>query len=342
MHDSKKSKIVIVTNYQDMHVDRMIDKLNSLGYDPFRVNSNDVPFSLSMSFLYNENVLRQGGMTNSHNGKTIDFSEIRSIWWRRPESFPINSEEFPEEKRWMENEWRHAWDSAWSLVDCYWVSLPWNMRRAGLKLEQLQRAGQMGFRIPDTIITMKVEELREFYDAHNGEIVYKTLSAPWLLGGRVTIEPGKPPPRFLRTMTTVIEEEMFPKFGETQLVPCQFQQHIKKTAEFRVTIIGDDIFIAELDSQQTEDGKIDWRKSVFDMQYHKGELPVELQEKCLDFVKSYSLNYSTMDLILSTEGEYFFLENNPNGQFMFIEDYVPELKMTDALAGCLIRGSNAV
>jgi hypothetical protein len=48
-----------------------------------------------------------------------------------------------------------------------------------------------------------------------------------------------------------------------------------------------------------------------------------------------------MDLILTPDDRFVFLENNPNGQFLFVEQKIPELKMSEALASCLIRGSNS-
>ena len=56
-------------------------------------------------------------------------------------------------------------------------------------------------------------------------------------------------------------------------------------------------------------------------------------------VSGYGLNFSAMDLIVTPDDRYVFLENNPNGQFIFVEEMVPELAMTDALAACLIRGA---
>jgi hypothetical protein len=35
-----------------------------------------------------------------------------------------------------------------------------------------------------------------------------------------------------------------------------------------------------------------------------------------------------------------FVENNPNGQFIFVEHELPELALTDALAACLVRGAS--
>jgi hypothetical protein len=58
-------------------------------------------------------------------------------------------------------------------------------------------------------------------------------------------------------------------------------------------------------------------------------------------VRSYGLNYGAIDLIVTPRGEHVFLENNPVGQFLFIEELVPELDMTGALAMCLVEGARA-
>ncbi len=66
-----------------------------------------------------------------------------------------------------------------------------------------------------------------------------------------------------------------------------------------------------------------------------------MAQQCLAFVKSYGLNYSAMDFIVTPDDQYIFLESNPNGQFAFIQMKVPELKMLEALAACLVRGANS-
>ena len=56
---------------------------------------------------------------------------------------------------------------------------------------------------------------------------------------------------------------------------------------------------------------------------------------------SYGLTYGAIDLIVTPAGEYVFLENNPVGQFLFVEELVPELDMAGALATCLVEGARA-
>jgi glutathione synthase/RimK-type ligase-like ATP-grasp enzyme len=120
-----------------------------------------------------------------------------------------------------------------------------------------------------------------------------------------------------------------------------FQEYIPKRVELRVTVIGDDVFVAEIEAPATGTGQVDWRDYGTEFQCRKATLPVDITERCLALVRSYNLNFSALDLLLTPDGRYVFLESNPNGQFIFIEELVPELRMTDALAACLIRSANS-
>jgi glutathione synthase/RimK-type ligase-like ATP-grasp enzyme len=128
--------------------------------------------------------------------------------------------------------------------------------------------------------------------------------------------------------------------GKVRSAPCQFQEYVEKKHELRVTIIGDRIFAAEIDSQAQERTRFDWRHYDVPMRLRAGQLPSDVAERCFAFVRSYGLNFGAIDLIHTPDGRYVFLENNPNGQWLFVEDGVPEFKMTHALADCLARGEN--
>jgi glutathione synthase/RimK-type ligase-like ATP-grasp enzyme len=69
-----------------------------------------------------------------------------------------------------------------------------------------------------------------------------------------------------------------------------------------------------------------------------GYITDALAERCLRYVKSYGLNLSAIDIIYTPSGEYVFLETNPNGLWGFVQAFVPEFKMNEALIECLLRG----
>ena len=149
------------------------------------------------------------------------------------------------------------------------------------------------------------------------------------------VEAGEPE----MVYTTLITQEHLSLLETVHTAPCQFQEVIPKRLELRVTIIGDDLFVCEIHSQQDERTSLDWRHYEAAIPYTKGSLPPEIAEKCFALMKSYGLNYSSMDLILTPEGEYVFLENNPAGQCFFVQDRIPEFKMIEAVAAYLLRGN---
>ncbi|MCO5279552.1 MAG: hypothetical protein M9931_00690 [Chitinophagales bacterium] len=50
-------------------------------------------------------------------------------------------------------------------------------------------------------------------------------------------------------------------------------------------------------------------------------LPKEIQDKIFCLLQKINLNFGVIDLILTEEGEYYFLEVNPVGQFGFVSKH---------------------
>jgi len=342
-----KDQIVIITEKLDPHADEMIMKLHELGYDSIRLNTDEIPVSTIMNFKLN-GTHWEGYIKILSSGREIDISSIRSIWWRRPNEFVFPPSFSQQEKEFAKKEINHAMAGLWEVLrdECYWVSYPTAIRQAGFKLGQLSRATKMGFDVPRTLITTNPDEARAFYDACDGKIIFKVMSDPFLAMDRaepITLDNLIAPPEIPKprgTFTTLIGEKELSALNSVHYVNCEFQEMISKAIELRVTVIGDEVFASEIHSQAHEKTKMDWRHYDVEIPYRKATLPPNIAQRCLDFVRSYDLNYSAMDFILTPDGRYVFLENNPNGQFLFVQIQVPELKMLDALATCLIRGSN--
>jgi glutathione synthase/RimK-type ligase-like ATP-grasp enzyme len=333
-------QILIVTESVDLHSDDMIHELRRQGHDPIRLNTEDIPLNTRHSFQLDEDGLR-GQIHIQTNGRTIDIGAIRSIWWRRPNAFTLPEDLSEQELEFARGEIRHAMSGLWAMLDCYWVSFPAFIRQASWKLDQLRRAAQLGFDVPRTLITTDPEAARAFLERCQGRMIYKVMTDP-MLALHKAIRPDAPaPPRPRAARTTLISLDNAALLESIRSAHCQFQEYIPKQVELRVTVIGDEVFAAAIHSQDHPKTSIDWRHYEIQIPYRKTSLPPEIAERCLQFVRSYRLNFSAIDLILTPDGRYVFLENNPNGQFMFVEKQVPELRMTAALAACLIRGANS-
>lgn len=63
-----------------------------------------------------------------------------------------------------------------------------------------------------------------------------------------------------------------------------------------------------------------------------------MYQKCLALVKNLGLVFGCIDMIVTPEGKYVFLEINPNGQWMWIEE-LSELPIAESIVSMLIKGS---
>ena len=325
----KHHQIVIVTDEFDPHTDAIMVLLRQMGHDPIRIHPADIPLKAEALAYYNGSSW-QGQIATRK--RTLILDEIRSIWWRRPGSPTLLPTLSAEEEPFASVEVDHVLKGMWHGLEqkCYWMSFPPAIRKASYKLSQLQQATILGFQVPRTLVTTDPERIRQFYEACDEAIIYKTFSNP---------QPDPKTPRGI--YTTPIHEEQLARLDTIRTAPGLFQEYIPKQVELRVTVIGDELFTAEIHSQVHQRTRHDWRHYdvVTPMQQHP--LPVDLAEKCLALTRWYGLNFSASDLILTPDGRYVFLEMNPNGQWLWIQEQVPELHMKEALVACLIRGSNA-
>ena len=335
---STSDHILIYTNQDDPHTDDIVEILVEQNHRVFRLNTDDVPNNIEFDCGFVGLGQAAGRLRHTATGEVVESQNIRSVWLRRPDEFV-----FPKSLPKPEREFgaREIEQVIWSLfhsLDCYWLSHPTSIRMASWKGEQLHRARRMGFEVPRTLVSNEPRRVRDFWDLCKGNVVFKPLSAAKLNHGpEASTTPARTAPP---AGTTPVTEDMLPLLESVRIVPAAFQEYVAKRHELRVTVIGDAVFAAEIHSQEHPATRIDWRHSAAPIPYHAADLPEEIADRCLRFVKSYGLNFGAIDIIVTSDGRYVFLENNPVGQFIFVEKLVPELRMKEALASCLARGSN--
>jgi len=335
----EESRILVVTDILDAHADRLITLLRELGEEPIRLNSSEVSTQTTLVGRMDKERWT-GSVTVHRNGRVVDFAALTSVWWRKPNAFGLNDHLDQQQREFAIEESEHAVRGLLGALDCYWVSHPDNIRRAGYKIEQLQRAASLGFDLPRTLVTTDPDAVRAFFDDCDGDVVYKVLTDPHLAARRYHERGWDAPPPARFVATTRVTRETLARLESVRAVPCQFQQYVPKRTELRVTVIGDELFPAELFSQEHAETAVDSRRYDVDVRYQAADLPADVAARCMALVKSYGLNFGAVDLIRTPDDRYVFLEVNPNGQFLFVQDRVPELRMDEAMAACLIRGRN--
>ncbi len=335
-----KNTIVIATDIHDFTADSIIPLLEERVDNVVRFNFS----SAAMDMVYASEIGSDSSQTSiyiENSNRHINTGDIKSIWWRKPEHI-IFPEDFEDNHlQFARKEIFQYISGVFQSADAFWISNPDKIFSASRKVEQLKRAKKFGFSIPETLFTTSIDSLVPFYNRFNGKIIYKVMSGPFLglsPNDRARMvdsleELGAP----LITKTTPVSEQALLSFGERQFVPCLFQQYIEKKYEIRLTIVGNKVFPAAIFSQENEQTKVDWRDYSVTTRYETVDIPAELEKKCVDFMRSYGLEYSAMDFVVTPNDEYVFLENNPNGQFSFIENAVPELEISKAIVDLLVN-----
>jgi glutathione synthase/RimK-type ligase-like ATP-grasp enzyme len=219
---------------------------------------------------------------------------------------------------------RIALRGLYDSLSCPWISSPLALREAENKPRQLRLARNIGLPVPETIITQDASKAREFAARYEA-VVLKPLFHGELGGGRVV-------------HTTRIAS-WDPKYDDDlATVPHLFQRFIPKIADYRVTVIDDQIFACRLDSGSHSAYEVDVRRGLADasLRHEIVRLDSGLASKIVRLVKELGLRFGAVDLVEDINGDFWFLEINPNGQWAWIEERTGA-PLADAIAEALGR-----
>lgn len=76
------------------------------------------------------------------------------------------------------------------------------------------------------------------------------------------------------------------------------------------------------------------------MEYSPIEIPEPLSAKLIHYLKKAAIGYGIFDFVLSTAGEYLFLECNSDGQWAFLEEIEQNCTISTLFAQKLIKQLN--
>jgi len=196
--------------------------------------------------------------------------------------------------------------------DVFWVNPLECDNTSNLKMYQLRRAERAGLTIPDTLVSNDPDEIREFIARCGGKAIHKLLqNAVWK---------SKNDEKTFGCYTTPITCDDLPKDAALRLSPGIFQPLLKKQFEARVACFGEYLMALQIDSQSDDRARIDWRAGQRFIDMKPYILPEAIAQGIRRFLRSTRFTFAALDFIVTPDGEHIFLEANPNGQFLWMED----------------------
>ena len=285
-----EKSILVITSSIDVTVDYIIKKNGDKSF--FRFDVDD--FS-----NYEINVSNYTWtIRNKVSDCVIEMKNVISIYYRKP-IFPNLSEYESYYHSMIEKDILALITGIADSFDGKVLSKPYLLRMSENKINQLIFASINNFLIPKSFIGNDNHALKSYSE---NQAIIKPLTT-----GKVYTE----------TECELYQTSYF-NFAndDIALTPIYLQNYIQKQFEVRITVINKNFFTVRIDTKD----KLDWRKDYENHKYTIIDCPEKIKKECNKMLSYYNLVFGAFDYIVTPQNEWIFLELNPNGQWLWLEE----------------------
>ena len=226
----------------------------------------------------------------------VSLARVVGVWHRRPSQFPTSDEQDAAELR---------AGVGGVLAALPYLNHPADMAVAGFKPYQLAVAGRCGLSVPETLISTVRPVASAMADRLHGGVVVKPMS---------------------RFVAGLVNED--DRSGWERAMHLT-QQRITTRRHVRLTVVDGSMFAALIESPH-----LDWRRDLDACRYQAIETPVEIAGPVRRLMALLRLRCAALDFAVDGAGRWWFLEINPNGQWLWIE-HATGLPVAAAVAAAL-------
>lgn len=317
---SSNDFVLIVSTVVDAATDEVVRRLSARSVPHFRINTEEYPFANDFSYR----PAPQGGDGPFMFGGR-PLPSPKSIWYRRvrvpgkPQEMDQGVYEFC-----LQEQRAALVGSVMGHHGVRWMSHPAAVWQAEFKPLQLELAARLGLAIPKTIITNDPASIRTAFDEFGCMIVKPVRT------GHVNHN-GKE----YSIYTSRVLKDHLDELDSARWSPAIYQELVPKQCDVRITIVGERCFAAAIDSQSDPAASVDWRRTNNPHLPHRPvTLPVNLTDVLHRLMNALGLTFGAIDMIQTPDGRFVFLEVNPSGQWLWIDDML-DLGISDAVAAWL-------
>lgn len=295
--------MILVVSYEgEAHTDAVLRHLTDAGQDIVRLDMADFPSPATFSAEWSD--AGPARFLVDTAAGPVDLARAEAVWWRRVQPFTVDPAITSVERRhFAASETGQAVYGMLDSLDCAWVNPRQADAAAHHKPLQWTVARALGLRVPRTLVTTQPDAARAFVQALGlGRVVFKAFLA--------SIEEWRE--------TRLVEAEDLQRLDLLRYAPVIFQEYIPGV-DLRITVVGRQVFAAEIDARRSS-YPVDMRMVIGEGKVQAVDLPAALQDKLLALQQRLGLVYGAIDMRRSDDGEYHFLEVNPAGQWLFVEE----------------------
>jgi len=294
--------ILCITHSKDFYnIDIFFEYLASKDIPYFRLNSD------RMNHLQKISVTENSFELTDEYGNTIHSKDIKAVWHRKAWGITV-----PEE---LDEDYRKMFLSGYGnlrhnlitvLEDIPWINPFENERKIdGNKMLQLKIAEESNLTIPKTIFSNDDQKITAFFHEFcNGKAVAKlhSLTAKTMNGENLI-------------STMIIEKDTLEHMADIAYCPMIFQPYVDKEYELRIVYIAGEFFTGKINNSENAD----WRVAHRNYAWSAYELPGNVRTGLASMMEKMGLYIGAIDMIRGKDGEYYFLEVNPQGEWGMLQ-----------------------
>ncbi|MCC8199662.1 MAG: hypothetical protein LIP06_14145 [Tannerellaceae bacterium] len=288
--------ILIVSNLHDFSTDLVCAELNSLQTNYLRINRDEFKtYKIAFNPIKAELTVEIKNVTFK-----INSTKLKSIYYRAPTFLrEVFVSEITEEEQLERTQWAAFIRSLVVFENATWFNNPSYIYKAEIKSYQLYTASNIGFNVPETVVTNYITPT----DYHQ-KVAIKSIDT--------ALVSNKEEEGFVYTNIYSVEELENAHYTS----PFFIQEALIPKVDIRVTVIKNTVIGIDIRGDKLLEE--DWRKYKYNLNYNIISLPTDIELKCIQLLEKLNLNFGAIDLVLM-DNQYYFIEINPTGEWSWLQ-----------------------
>lgn len=299
--------IVIISNNSDLSTSNVIDWLLFYKKKFIRINETDAITACSIC-IENQSV----DIVLNINGENVNLSTIDSFWFRRGRlrlNFPLSLKNTNIDQNGLNSYFNRENNAIHDFIifSMLQKKILGNYHQANSnKLIALMKAKAVGLEIPTTHIDTSKKGIAKFFHQFKSCITKDIQDTLYYEYGN----------KKYYTMTSQVQTKHIEQMEES-FFPSLLQENLEKRYELRIFFLKGEFYSMAIFSQQDKQTSIDYRNynEIKPNRMVPYILPQKIKNQLNLFMNNMDLDTGSIDMIVTQDFRYVFLEVNPVGQY---------------------------